>query len=169
MARHNIRSWFQKKIFTRNRNETASDDNPDSPANAAISKAIPHLPVERPRPLTPSHESRLLPITPTNATAKSDFFQCLPAEIRRQILIEAFGDRIMHMDLSYNHPVSQRSRIAKSKVNHRGLMFENEEIYPSPIKYNTSKPKRWQWNLSSVCHRDSEVSLVLRFQSGGSK
>lgn len=45
------------------------------------------------------------PTTPPPTTANGPFFQRLPAELRRQILALAFGNRVLHMELEYERPL----------------------------------------------------------------
>jgi hypothetical protein len=62
-----------------------------------------------PHPFPRPSSSRMpVPPTPgmTTATADSPLFMRIPAEIRRRILIEAFGERPMHFDLRLEHPPS---------------------------------------------------------------
>ncbi|KAK2736875.1 hypothetical protein FQN55_001370 [Onygenales sp. PD_40] len=93
---------------------------------------MPTLPKSRARPLS------AIPPKP-NATVKSRFFQLLPAEIRRRILIEAFGELPMHIDLRLEHP--RRKEIGPSGY-HADI----------PGTYETYKPQQWLWT-GVVCHR----------------
>lgn len=50
-----------------------------------------------------------------HAVVDSMFFQRLPAELRRMMLIEAFGGRTLHADLEWDHPRQLRSRPTRNK------------------------------------------------------
>lgn len=118
---------------------------------------LPALPAERPRPLTPSpsHENLYQPAA--DATADSAFFQMLPPEIRRQILLEAFGKRCVHMDLRFDHPElplppGEAARENYSHCRHN-VDWERRYRQPPPAwNLDYSMPKRWIWQ-SSVCHQ----------------
>lgn len=116
---------------------------------------LPVLPAERPRPLTPSPSDEDLCQSVANATANSAFFQRLPPEIRRQILIEAFGGHAVHMDLRFDHPELPLDPEAAHKISshcRHNIDWENRYRGPPPAwNLDHSVPKRWIWQ-SSVCH-----------------
>ncbi|KAI8962026.1 hypothetical protein F5Y11DRAFT_357239 [Daldinia sp. FL1419] len=86
------------------------------------------------------------------STAASSFFQRIPAEVRRMILIEAFGDRIVHLDLRFDHPMVYLSdEEAQKQRNHCGIEL-GQSRRP---KRDATRPKAWRW-FSCVCHRDTE-------------
>ncbi|KAF5252511.1 hypothetical protein FANTH_2405 [Fusarium anthophilum] len=95
----------------------------------------PTLPTPRPHILTPSPSSDALPQSQQTAP----FFQMLPYEIRRQVLIEAFGDRTIHMDLTYNHPPMQGNKRAHAMIQEWRLGLDK------------SRPKSWYWR-GCTCH-----------------
>ena len=39
-------------------------------------------------------------------------FQRLPLEIRQQILVHTFGNRALHVDITYDHPLVRKSPLA---------------------------------------------------------
>lgn len=86
------------------------------------------------------------------AASNSPFFQKLPLEIRRPILIEAFGDRTIHME-RITHNVSALAAVAaatgSSLAELRG---------PDPTAQRRLRKVHWQWR-GSVCHRAPEGSL----------
>jgi len=111
------------------------------------------------------------------ATACSAFFR-LPYEIRRKILIEAFGERILHINLTFGHPrvVMSEEDIEKTyrgegaypfrEVPHCGYKIAKPD---SPRRVNgyavdTREPKRWIWH-GSVCHHNCE-NVVRRGKKG---
>ena len=104
--------------------------------------ALPSLLDERPRPLTaigPSPE----------ATANSGLFQSLPPEIRRHVLVEAFGERTLHLDLRLEHPL-EKSRKMDSE---RPKRHANAQLFDPSLR-DFTRPLEWTW-WSSVCHRCS--------------
>lgn len=128
--------------------------------------SIPFLPEDRQRPITPPscHPSSSSTPGPAFTTGNGPFFQKLPPEIRHQILVEAFGDRVVHMDLIYDHPILPRrehsSLPTDAEDRHCGLNVEYDTRMGRVIpKVNRSKPKQWIWR-SSVCHRDYPGSFL---------
>ncbi|CAG9982001.1 unnamed protein product [Clonostachys byssicola] len=126
-----------------------------------LAEPVPALPAERPRVLTPSASLEDLRDSAADATAQSSFFQKLPFEIRRRILVEAFGGHTIHMDLSFDHPERPLDKAffdgsIKHLSNHgnynreTGLESRQET---SRYKVDSSLPKRWIWR-SSDCHRN---------------
>jgi hypothetical protein len=104
----------------------------DKPAlEAPPSPPPPLLPVNRPRPITPSDHSNPIYVNHLGA------FGRLPPELRRQILVAAFGQRLLHIDL---RPVPRRPR---SGIAHRGRIRSS---------LNPHAEREWRW-ISCVCHR----------------
>ncbi|OTA87989.1 hypothetical protein M434DRAFT_80712 [Hypoxylon sp. CO27-5] len=112
------------------------------------SPQVPWLPNERPRPLTAIASSPA-------ATADSAFFQRLPAEIRHCILVEAFGERTLHVDLRREHPLKKDGGI----VNTRPKRHANAQLFHPSLRDET-QPKEWTW-WSCVCHRLPPYSCEL--------
>jgi hypothetical protein len=139
----------------------SKDEEAQSAAEHA--RQMPILPLHRPRVLTPSPLAAVKPETDCGPeSAIAPFFRCLPLDLRRQILIEAFGSRIVHMDLTFDHPkvapsLTDMEPNAQEGVitRHCGLQCESSMLLHSPLKVDTSRPKAWQW-FSCVCHRDPE-------------
>ena len=96
----------------------------------------PTLPNPRPHILTPSPSTEAL----SQSCHAASFFQILPIEIRRQILIEAFGDRTIHMDLIYGHPPMPGNKEAHAMIQEWRLGLDK------------SRPKSWFWR-GCTCHR----------------
>ncbi|EEU37421.1 uncharacterized protein NECHADRAFT_86237 [Fusarium vanettenii 77-13-4] len=102
---------------------------------------IPRLPDQRKYALTTEY---LL-------ASESPFFKKLPYEIRQGILMFAFGNRLIHIDLSLAHPT-------RNAINANPTFFITNDhcgrarvVWPlSPI--DTGKPKCWQWR-GCLCHR----------------
>ncbi|KAL5349410.1 hypothetical protein ACLOAV_005701 [Pseudogymnoascus australis] len=106
---------------------------------------LPFLPTKRPNILTPSPSQK-------NVVSSMDnygIFHRLPLEIRRTILIEAFGGRTLHMDLSYDYPLVRKSERRTTTFTHCGL--------GSSLTRNSKRPQTWQW-FGCVCHRPDHWS-----------
>ncbi|KAM0350173.1 hypothetical protein ACHAPU_003338 [Fusarium lateritium] len=107
---------------------------------------VPHLPDPRPYALTPSSSVQDFKIPPQTPL----FFQKLPPEIRYEILVLAFGDRTVHMDLFFNHP------FAKKLLSDRTTMdpYAHGASKTPHLNYlDRTQPPRWQWG-GCVCHRN---------------
>ena len=113
-----------------------------------------------PKPLVPPYTTRSRPLSPTPsftdliasasaATADSAFFQHLPSEIRREILIMAFGDQTMHMSLEFNHP-NQISDLGTSRCGN--CMPPTAPNLPQRLEPNKQAPMAWQW-CGCLCWR----------------
>lgn len=109
-------------------------------------EGLPVLPSTRPRALTPSPSSENLALEQA-----SRFFREFPRELRWQILTLAFGNRAVHMDLSFVHPVAVWRNGDLPIVAHAGLHADTWQEPPA-VKWDTSVPKSWQW-WGCVCHR----------------
>jgi len=126
--------------INRRRGKTSDDPPP-----------MPVLPAQRPRQLTPTPSCESLMPHAGLAIAESPFFQKLPAEIRRQILIEAFGGQTVHMDLLYESPVSDHASTT-GDVGHCGIpIWDVKECHEARLGSNSGK--QWLWR-GSVCHRN---------------
>lgn len=101
---------------------------------------LPFLPIKRPNILTPSTSQENL----VSSMDNYGIFQRLPLEIRRTILIEAFGGRTLHMDLSYDYPLVRKPERQTTTSIHCGLGFS--------LARNLKRPRTWQW-FGCVCHR----------------
>ncbi|KAG9253482.1 uncharacterized protein F5Z01DRAFT_140062 [Emericellopsis atlantica] len=86
-------------------------------------------------------------------------FSRLPTEIRRQILTYAFGERTVHIDLSWRHPLVRRSAPV-SGAGPQGASKKHCGLGEQLVEDNTL-PKRWQW-FSCVCHRSAETENPTR-------
>lgn len=127
-----FKKWLQEKIYPK-------DGGLELPTSQ-----FPALPSERRRVLTPpaSHET-----STGAAVAKSAFFQRLPVDVRRCILIEAFGHRTVHMHLAFDHPMVPLTEREMRELGDDGRRLR------SPLKRDPKRPKTWQW-FGCVCHRD---------------
>lgn len=122
--------------------------------------AIPPLPF-LPPPLSRGENGTSQDVTSTvPAPHNGTFFERLSPDLRRMILIEAFGDRTIHIDLRYDRPLKARP---PRKIMHAGgvdVLAQGHSTYRQ-----TRQPRAWQW-YSCVCHRDPE-SFVERWQGAG--
>ncbi|KAF4334531.1 hypothetical protein FBEOM_11638 [Fusarium beomiforme] len=96
----------------------------------------PTLPDPRPSILTPSTSVEAL----SQSQHTAPLFQKLPPEIRREILIAAFGDRTVHMDLTYDHPSMPGNRKGHT----------SSQVWWLGV--DKTRPKSWYWR-GCTCHR----------------
>lgn len=157
-----IITWFRRRRVARsNKRQRAL-----SASSAKLKEALPvpphpKLPSQRRARLTPTPSCEDLTSAPNAATANSSFFTKLPMEIRRKILMEAFGGQTVHMDLIYDHPLLPPEKQADDSNREReprahGNM--NVNVHPltcsvNNLRLDDSQPKEWAWR-SSVCHRN---------------
>jgi hypothetical protein len=128
-------------------------------------------PPPRPRCLTPSG-FRDATEEPGLPKPKPTFQHCayykLPPDVRRYILILAFGNRRLHMDFSYDYPDMSSDLIQPLDKNHCGIVMEN--MYGDKLRVvDDTKPRSWIW-WGSVCHRlplDLDVSQTGPMTHGG--
>ncbi|KAK7922956.1 hypothetical protein PG985_007027 [Apiospora marii] len=120
--------------------------------NESLPPALPCLPDERPRPLTAT------PCSPA-ATSHSSLFQLVPPEIRRAILIEAFGERTLHFDVRLEHPLRKVRANGKNGMKsatqcdgNKQLFHGNQHMFHRKVR-DPRQPREWTW-WSSVCHRN---------------
>ncbi|CAG9990370.1 unnamed protein product [Clonostachys byssicola] len=110
---------------------------------------MPHLPDQRKYALTTASLTEYL------LAEECLFFKKLPYEIRHRILVIAFGNRRIHMDLSLAHP--PRKPIQAKRNGNRTHSITNDhcgrhrDTWPLG-PFDTSKPQRWEWR-GCLCHR----------------
>lgn len=147
-----IRQWLRRQ-----RSKFAAS-NRDLDVSGVAKTPLPSLPF-----LLDTQQLDSLPAsTPesgNNVLRVRGFFHQLPPELRRMILIEAFGRLTLHIHLGLNHPYLPATAILLygSKLchtQHGGASVPLQESADKPRKENrdTSKPMAWQW-WSCVCHR----------------
>ncbi|CAH0050931.1 unnamed protein product, partial [Clonostachys solani] len=95
---------------------------------------------------------------------KDKFFGWLPPEIRRRILVCAFGERTVHIDLSYTlitRPYQAGYVGVSAARTHAGLLPRSD--------YHQMYDGEWQWQwYGCVCHRSGPEEMTLslgRFRS----
>jgi hypothetical protein len=115
--------------------------------------ALPFLPEQRSPSLTlnPSREAPIIGVElvlSENVASASPFFSKLPPEVRRFVVMEAFGDRTLHMDLRLAYPPLPTAVTYHLSREHGGGT--------APLSWNIDRdllvPKTWRW-WSSECHR----------------
>lgn len=107
--------------------------------------ALPFLPAQRPHLLTPTASREFL-VVATPGT----IFASLPAELRRRVLIAAFGGRTLHIDLRLAHPRLPGTSAAATS----GHGEHGGGAAPLSWRYAADRtaPRTWRW-WSCVCHR----------------
>lgn len=77
----------------------------------------------------------------------------LPAEIRNQIMIEAFGRRTLHMSLEFQHPFAfVPHKTSEGRHTHARIQY----LRPAPNSHHrTDLPKKWTW-IGCICHQFAE-------------
>jgi hypothetical protein len=121
---------------------------------------IPPLPFLPPSPSSSEGASTQDVATSVPIPQDGIFFERLSPDLRRLILIEAFGGRAVHMDLRYERPLRARP---PRKTLHAGGVDVLYEVF-SPSR-ESGKPRAWQY-YSCVCHRDP-VGFVERSHAVG--
>lgn len=131
----NLIARLRRKLRT----SRPSDESPQSLETASI-EGPPFSPAKRRHELTPSPSRRT---SVSNCIIEGTFFDRLPAELRNQIYLAAFGDRTLHIELQYsNRLLAPGPRTALDHVNQ------------TPVEMNT-RPG-WHW-WSCVCHRHQRI------------
>ncbi|KAL6820275.1 hypothetical protein J3E69DRAFT_341565 [Trichoderma sp. SZMC 28015] len=133
-------NWLREKLRKRRRLQHGEDELEDSQVEDDVTN-LPRLPLTRPNVLTPSQSTEALALT------NSPLFSKLPRELRYDILHRAFGGNLLHMDLSFVHPVAP-IELGRILFSHTGMNV-NDRL---EVNWDTTVPKSWQW-WSSVCHR----------------
>jgi hypothetical protein len=122
-----------------------ADQDANSPPRTHEPPEVPYLADSRPRPLTPVSDCSQPPACFLLAR--------LPPEIRREILVMAFGDRVLHMNLINEHPVvcgaASASRSASRWDGGNGLSID------------TDSPERWTWS-GCVCQRNHRLAACFK-------
>lgn len=139
-------NWAQRQIWQE------SHDNDE----------IPPLPFLPPPPSRGESTAAQDVATTAPAPHNGIFFERLSPDLRRMILVEAFGDRVVHMDLRYDRPLRARP---PRKVMHAGGVDVLDQGHSASRQMR--KPRAWQW-YSCVCHRDP-VWFVERWHVHGAK
>lgn len=94
--------------------------------------------------------TRPSPVSSPHATVESAFFQKLPSELRRRVLIAAFGARTVHMNLALETLPPKRERPQAVLEAHRRGQHRHAAT-PRRFNGDDTLPQEWKWR-SSVCH-----------------
>jgi hypothetical protein len=123
------------------------------PAPGGVEPGLPYLPPKRPRPITPPP-----PCQDSSASelevrqSPAGIFTRLPPELRRAVLVAAFGERKIHVDLRRTQPIlpwPDPKAAARSQTLHcRGHTPLSSHVYR-----NREAPFIPRW-WSCVCHHD---------------
>lgn len=139
-------NWAQRQIW--------GDESPDT-------DEIPPLPFLPPPPSRGGSNTTAQDAPTTNPSAHNGtFFERLSPDLRRMVLIEAFGDRAVHVNLQYDRPLRARP---PRKTLHAGGVDVLDQGHSASRQMR--KPRAWQW-YSCVCHRDP-VWFVERGRGAG--
>ena len=128
-----LRKWLRQIL------RDTQEENTDRKASEPAKSLLPILPSTRKHRLTPSSSRESLkPFIEPNGP----FFERLPAELRRQIYLAAFGDRTIHLDLRRE---CLRLVEAPKAPTHAQVSEDGGER-------DLTTGLQWVW-WSSVCHR----------------
>lgn len=93
-------------------------------------------------------------------------FAKLPPELRQKILIEAFGNQIIHIDLRLRHPFQTMSEEEYQIRSESNVSYAHARICRASLQtfsvYDRTKEKQWSW-FTCVCHRHEAESSHIRF------
>lgn len=129
-------------------------------------ESLPYLPPTRPRPLTPEPAHGNEESDPLRLLQNYGLFGHAPYEIRRQILVEAFGGRTLHMDIAYRYPFARKPRNMNAETSGSGPNASGVHRHcdlGSELAPDASRPQAWQW-FSCVCHRRAGYSEIEKEQ-----
>lgn len=101
-----------------------------------------------------------IPAATEDMLSNYGLFGHLPQEIRQGILGFAFGNQTLHVDLTFDHPLTRRSSSHPEKTRTFGRISAKAPEKPchthcglgSELVRDTRQPEQWQW-FSCVCHR----------------
>ncbi|KAH6695635.1 hypothetical protein F5X68DRAFT_198686 [Plectosphaerella plurivora] len=123
----------------------------------------PYLPSPRPRPLTPTSSAEVL-VQPPSCL----LFTQLPALIRRDILLLAFGNRTLHMDLVFDLPLYPPPEEHAWDTPLARCARRHAAIYKPDFEDNMEKlvPRAWRW-CGCACHASRILNRdLLQFNTG---
>ncbi|KAK3988241.1 hypothetical protein QBC44DRAFT_382503 [Cladorrhinum sp. PSN332] len=120
-----------RQLFRRDKEKSKPQDP------LALAPPIPYLP-----PGIPAESWQ-----PTDPQTASPFFAKIPAELRWQILCEAFGDRTIHIDFQLRHSPRFVDRAIRPESYHHGRFRGHSCSHPT----RNLGPARWKW-FSCICH-----------------
>jgi hypothetical protein len=146
-----LSGWIGKKATSlRKKNAFKKTDKPPP---------LPILPQVRPRVLTPASSTTFLTghAPAVDASAQSSLFRRLPYELRRKILIEAFGEQVVHLHLFLGgHEGKDKGDKEAIRHSHANLIPPRKrDLESASLTWNHNK---WCWH-GSVCHRGAPTSM----------
>ncbi|KAL2754197.1 hypothetical protein ACRALDRAFT_2028666 [Sodiomyces alcalophilus JCM 7366] len=146
-----LRSRFRRSNTNSRKQSTARPPSPRPPSP-------PYLPTPRPHSFTPSPSCEDLAITQIQPQSSSCLlFTRLPGDIRRDILILAFGKRTLHMDLVFDHPLILPPLADRVRAAPGNSYIPYPHAAINPLQRDDSSfdmPKVWRWG-GTVCHRNA--------------
>lgn len=157
-----IRKWIRGKMGSMPKAKE-EDERP------MLREPLLFLPATCPRLLIP--EAAQNDQTPGFSSSLQNYglFSRVPYEVRRQILVEAFGGRRLHMNLSYGHPLSRKAQNTRTSESGPSSVTTHRHCnLGSELAPDDSQPKGWQW-FGCVCHRRarfSELEKQQRYDAG---
>ena len=165
-----IRKWIRDKLDSEpHQGKERRERRPMHEQPMHQESSLPYLPSTRPRPLTPPeseacHGKDEKPDSSRSLLRNYGLFGRTPYEVRRQILVEAFGGRTLHMDLSYRHPLVRKLKLPRNAGTPSGSGPGHRHCdLGSELVPDTSRPLRWQW-FGCVCHRRARYQEVEKEQ-----
>ncbi|KAM0326346.1 hypothetical protein ACHAQA_006947 [Verticillium albo-atrum] len=156
---HRLHSWSHDRRERRRRGDSNELTlNPiQSPPNRQDESIPPTLPPSTlRRPLTPGPSFEPTAASNLPRAETSTFFAALPFELRRQILLYAFGRQTLHIDLAFRRPFAPEPFTAPEKEHPHAHIFCDHMYFHSGqgfrrITVDKSQPKAWRW-FGCVCH-----------------
>lgn len=143
-----IMTWIRSRFAKGNKSSSQNKEQRQQQKLICETRpGLPFLPPQLPGVLTPI-SSLADGSSSISLLQNYGMFGRLPYELRRQILIEAFGSRRLHIHLSYGYPLSRKPTTALDRK-HCGLGIE---VVP-----DHAQPLAWQW-FGCVCHRPARYS-----------
>lgn len=139
-----IRKWVRQKLALKGKEK----------GRQPTLDPLPFLPAQRPRVLTATSSTSREGVGPAQLFHNYGLFGRLPYELRRQILVEAFGGRTVHLDFAHGYPLvraprTSSDRTAGALTQHCGFGYD--------LAPDTAQPQGWQW-FGCVCHRRAGYS-----------
>lgn len=166
----NLRNWIRDNVT--HRADVDDVDDVDGPEPEMPYLSYPPIKVDN-----LDRVDRLDNLSDDDRTSLSPFFGRLPIEIRRRILIHAFGDHTVHMHLRleriprrrpYKEPFLPNVYVEfnttrphgglTADMDHRGL-WTDTVLAKSDVARGGPRGRRWQW-WGCVCHRSIPTGVI---------
>ncbi|KIE03479.1 hypothetical protein MAJ_00010, partial [Metarhizium majus ARSEF 297] len=84
--------------------------------------------------------------------AKNSIFSRLPPEIRRHVLVSAFGERTLHMDLDFRLPFNLVEKKPYDGCDVHARIHQENLASDSHLDTKSGRNRTWRW-FGCVCHR----------------